>query len=427
MGVDSSLVGMLDDARASHRQLSATALEDLGDIQGQRREITATPIERPEVPDLPETPEPPPTTMPSSGRRVYGQFLPVLAMLGGALVRRDATAALRTGAAAMRAARANDVQNLELQHQHWEDQVTRITSDRQAMLDQYQSALSDANLDLNSRLAILGALASQENNIEMRTRVSMGDLQGIAESINTQMRAVEALRTQIRQDSQANEQERHNRAMENRAGGGGQLAGAEQRGRIVMSLPNVLAGLTAMTEIEERLGYNPYSDNEAAYWTGRIPGANPIEQNMTGDNPDYQAYNQAASTLEQSFVPMFAGAATTESEARRYVRANSPVLGDTIETLRSKRQNLQRLANQAAVIINQPPPYPQAGSLDPRQAALLTPPAAAPTTPAGAGAPGEINIPQEAIQFLRDNPETAAQFESTFGLEPGTAQFYMGE
>lgn len=417
---DPALVGMLDDARASHHELATTELETLQQTQQQRDQVMSTPLERPKVPDLPETPEAPNPQVAASGRRIYGQFLPVLAILGGSLVRRDATAALRTGAAAMRAARANDTQEVELQHQHFTDQLAQITSERQGMLDQYQAAITDTNLDLTQRMAILGALAAKENNAEMRTRVSMGDLTGIMESVQTQMNAVTALRNQAHQDAELNEKVRHDRALETGAGGrGNQLAGADQRGRIVMSLPNVTAALSTITSIQDRLHRNPLGDHAGANVLGSM-GGGIVERGMTQDDPDYQTYTQATATLEQSFLPMFAGSATTESEARRYVAANAPQLGDTYARLQEKTLNLQRLANQAAIIIGQPPPYPAAGSLDPRHAAALTP-----SAPAAGGGGTLGNVPAAALEYLRQHPEAASQFDEQFNLTPGTGQDYL--
>lgn len=372
MGVDPSLVSMLDERRASHQQLSQTALEDLDDISARRRDIMDAPLERPEVPDLPEMPEQPAGTIPGNGRRVYGQFLPVLAMLGGALVRRDATAALRTGAAAMAAARANDRENLELQHQHFETQVQQVINNRQTMLDQYRAALEDASLDMNQRTALLGALAAQENNIELRTRVSMGDLDGIANNINTQMRAVEALRNQHRADAEANSRiAARERAAAN--GGTGRIGTPEQRSRIILSMPQAVAALERATQIENESipqggteGTNPYSRDSFAAVVGGLPGVGAMaERALTEDDPTYQQYDQAIASMEQAFLPMFAGMAQTEGEARRWIRSNTPQIGNSWEVIVQKRTNMQRLINQAAIVVGQAPPYPDAGQLDP--------------------------------------------------------------
>lgn len=247
-GASPALVQMLDSRRASHSQLADTALEELSDINTERQriagEIEAVSDARPAPPQLPETPEPPPSSMPGNGARVFGQMLPVLAMLGGLFVQRDATAALRTGAAAMRAARANDEQELALQHQHWEDQVERITSERQATLQEYQSILQDSSATVNEKLAQLNALAARENNIQLRAQVSAGDLAGINDNIRTQMSANTALRQQLAADRGANARGR----------GGGGAAGGGALETHITAAGNVISAIGRARELAETSG-----------------------------------------------------------------------------------------------------------------------------------------------------------------------------
>lgn len=426
MGVDPSLVAMLDDSRRVHHELSQTALNETARLGDAREQVLVTPFTRPEVPDLPMAPKPPEQELPGNGLRVYGQFLPVLATLGGMFVQRDATAALRVGTAAMRAARANDQAELELQNQHWEQQMERIVSDRESMLQQYQAALSDSNLDLSQRTALLQALAAQENNIMMRTRISMGDLSGVAEMVNTQVRAVEALRTQMRADQALNETQRHNLAMEQRGGGrGAGTVSAEARGRIALTYDAAVGAAhyldQADTESNNR-GETVLGSHGFARAVEGIPIYGETWAGMLGDE-DYQRYVSASSAFESAMLPILSGAAVTESEARRLIRATLPQLRDDYTTLQDKARRRRQMLNGAAAISGREIPFPDDQTMD-----LMS--------LGGGPAPGEgannrrdagRDIPQAAIDYLRANPSLADQFEEEYGLEPGDAQNYLQE
>lgn len=170
------------------------------------------------------------------------------------------------------------------------------------------------------------------------------------------------------------ETERHNRAMEgvaaSRAASGGQrqtvLAGAEQRGRIILSFPSVVQSQRDMDRIEMGSGrsrqnpYNANNGNRAAGTARNLPGIGNSIASWTGDDT-LDAYRTAANTFEQSIIPAFAGSAVTLSEAQRFVRANVPALDDSPAVLAQKARNRQMITNQAAVIIGAEPPFPSAG------------------------------------------------------------------
>lgn len=416
MGVDPGLVAMLDESRAAHRTLSRASMGELDNINTQRQDIIGRPLTRPEVPDLPETPEAPKMSVPGNGARVYAQFLPVLAMLGGALVKRDATAALRTGAAAMRAARANDVQNLELQHQHWEDQVERVVSEREATLAEYQAALTDTNLDLTQRMALLNALTARENNIELRTRLAMGDIAGITESINTQVRAVESIRNQQREDRSLNERERHNRAMEVRQTARGGTFPSEQRARVAVTYNSALEASNLLQSMEND-GYRINQDWGATATDALDMGTGVADSwARAAGGEDYNQYESARRSFEAAVLPILSGAAVTPTESRRLIRSVIPSAGDTDAVLADKARRRRQMLNGAATIGGITPPFPNDGV--PVWATL-------PNQESGADVAVTGDIPNAAVDYLRNNPDTAAQFEEQFGLEPGAAAEYL--
>ena len=58
-------------------------------------------------------------------------------------------------------------------------------------------------------------------------------------------------------------------------------------------------------------------------------------------------------------LPILSGAAVTESEAQRIVRAALPRFGDDQETLAAKARQRRQMLNGAALIGGRQPPYPQ--------------------------------------------------------------------
>ncbi|MGE0044746.1 MAG: hypothetical protein AB7J28_15360 [Hyphomonadaceae bacterium] len=373
LGVNPELLEALSGARAANAAAAAADEQRLQQTQQQREGLVSERLDIPEAPTLPELPEPPPQTVPANGMRVFGQFLPMLAMLGGSFARRDATAALRTGAAAMRAARANDVQELQLQHQHWEDQIERITADRSAMLEQYQAVLQNRSLSLTERNAQLAALAASEDNIIRRMQVRNGNIEQLASSVQMEASALNQISTQARMDRQLNETARHNQAMEaaaqQRAAAQANRSqfGADQRARAVTTYPSALEASALMDSMEAE-GYR-YSDDWGARMTEVIPWDSGSVARAAGGE-DYTRYSSAASAFESAILPILSGAAVTPTEARRMVRAVLPQIGDSDEVLADKSRRRQQMLNGAAAIAGQAAPFPDLGTSPEMQAII---------------------------------------------------------
>lgn len=80
-----------------------------------------------------------------------------------------------------------------------------------------------------------------------------------------------------------------------------------------------------------------------------------IARNVGGE--DYQKYIQAASTYESALLPILSGAAVTESEALRLIRADLPQAGDSESVLERKARNRANRINAVAEGIGKPAPY----------------------------------------------------------------------
>ncbi len=172
--------------------------DEIGQIGNQ-------PVTHPDVPTLENVPAPPDEKPdPRKTMRVFGETLPVLAMLGGLFMHRDATAALNAGAAAIEAARNQDHEALQAAHQQWEDSVASINQRNQTRLQQYQAVLSDTKLTMDERQARLQALAAEDQNALQLQQLAQGDISGIAQGVQTWTAAAGTFASAVAAQARAN-------------------------------------------------------------------------------------------------------------------------------------------------------------------------------------------------------------------------------
>lgn len=192
LGISGSALERLDVARQRSDATTQAAMAQVATNQDEMAALTAPLPPRAPPPTLDEVPKAP-TQAPTDPLRVFGQVLPVLAMLGGAFVRNNATAALRAGAAAMQAARDNDEQALETAHQQWTDSLQAITTNNATRLQQYQAILDDTQLTMDERMARLQALAASEQNALRLQQLASGQVSELTEGVMMELRANEIL------------------------------------------------------------------------------------------------------------------------------------------------------------------------------------------------------------------------------------------
>lgn len=366
VGVTPALQDAYNRARGVSEATRTAAIGALGESQQQREAIT----ERMEgLPDL-EPPKleqmgPAPTQEPTNPLRVFAQILPVVAMLGGTQIRNNASAALRAGAAAMRAARENDAEALERAHQEWTSNLQALTQRNSARLDEWNAILSDRNLAMDEMVAQLNALAARDGNTVQSAQLASGQVTELAQGVQIEMQAQNQLMQQFLQQQQINAQREAALAGTR----GSQLASAEQRGRLVLSYPNIVNAQRQMREMERAASVS--DENQTPFgrdWGARMLEAVPFDGGTlarVAGGDDYTNYEQASRTFEQSMMPIFSGSAVTESEAQRFVRANLPRLGDSPAILAEKAANRDRMTNSAAVMLGAEPPFPDAGYWSP--------------------------------------------------------------
>lgn len=153
-----------------------------------------------------------------------------------------------------------------------------------------------------------------------------------------------------------------------RVGGGGTFP-ADQRARVAISFEPALEASQLLDSMEEG-GYRPHHDWGAAsldaldLGTGlldapaRVAGGLDLQSDQRGD---YGRYESARRAFESAILPILSGAAVTESEARRLIRAAIPGVGDSDTVLADKSRRRQQMLNGAAVIGGRDLPFPDAG------------------------------------------------------------------
>ena len=110
--------------------------------------------------------------------------------------------------------------------------------------------------------------------------------------------------------------------------------------RFALGLPNLLNASDTLLQME-REGYNLEQDL-GAEMASAIPGAGQyLSRKMGGE--DYQQYQQARATYESQILPILSGAAVTDSEARRFIKAALPQAGDGPAVEREKQRFRQNM------------------------------------------------------------------------------------
>lgn len=181
----------LDRAVTRSTAANAAAQSALSAVADQRSEVVneLENVPRPTAPQLQDVPSAPPIPEPTDTLSVFGQVLPLLAMLGGAMIRNNASGALQAGAAAMQAARDNDAEALERANHQWELNLQSVLSQNEQALQEYNAALSLRESDMDGMLARLTALAAQEQNPLLQAQIAQGDLAAVGTAMNMRMQA----------------------------------------------------------------------------------------------------------------------------------------------------------------------------------------------------------------------------------------------
>lgn len=191
MGVPAPELDALAAARGKAQAASNAALlalDETGARRGQIREQVAG-MTAPDAPNLLDLPEAPPEASPTDTLRVFGEFLPVLAILGGALSKKSATAALNAASGAMQAAKDNDTEALQRSHDQFKLELERTLQQNELGNQKFQNALSLFNTDMAKAQAELQALAGEEQNPILKAQLAQGDASAIAQMVQMRVDA----------------------------------------------------------------------------------------------------------------------------------------------------------------------------------------------------------------------------------------------
>ena len=181
-------------------------------------------------------------------------------------------------------------------------------------------------------------------------------------------------------------------------------APADLAGRLTLGLPNVIAAEQAMQDLMRGADGTDYARNPCAEeWGARALDVVPFDGGVfsrAAGSDRYRQFDQAFRTFESSILPIFSGAAVTESEATRFVRANLPSMTDTPEVARAKAMNRMRISNGGMMLLGQPLPFPDAGVWIPPSLSAQQQGARGAGQQAAAAPPDLSNLSDEQINDL---------------------------
>lgn len=183
LGIPKSAIAQLDRAQVRAQDMSTAADAALASSAEERAGLRdqMAGMEKPDAPTLGDLPAPP-HPEPTDTLRVFGEMLPVLAMLGGTLSRKSSTAALKAGAAAMQAAKDNDGEALKRANEEWNLNVKKVLADNDTSIQRFSAASQLFKTDMDGALAQLNALAGEEQNNLLRAQLANGDVKSITDA-----------------------------------------------------------------------------------------------------------------------------------------------------------------------------------------------------------------------------------------------------
>jgi len=182
--------------------------------------------------------------------------------------------------------------------------------------------------------------------------------------------------------------------------------GPDQRARVAITYQGAAGAATQLDQMESQ-GYG-LGDDWGAVAVETMGGGDPNSLASGAARAfggrDYQQYRSASSAFEASMLPILSGAAVTETEALRTIRAALPQVGDGAEVQADKSRRRRQMLNGAALIGGYPPPYPELGIPPWAQRYLDQVNASA----GGGGGPGTAPTPGPApgVRRYRYDPDT---------------------
>lgn len=309
-------VKAMTDAVTTANKESEAAAERIKGREAQREKLTES-LDQP-APELKQedVDKPPPVAPPTDPLKVYQQFIPVLASLGGAFVKKGAVSSLNAATAAMNAMKANDAAEAEKAHQQWMDNMEYTLKKNASELEKYRAVMENRRMSMDAKLAQIQGLAAANGDEVTMNSIRNGQISNMSSVWD--MRDKSASRLQSVYDQAV----RHN----------------EERQRIALE--------------QKRLAdEEQYRKDQLTLEREREPLANQAYTNYLKDHPgDYAGANKAAG--EAAAAVNVSKAAATEKGIRQELE-KSPLgkaygqmdqFGRVIEDARSKIESGQTLS-----------------------------------------------------------------------------------
>ena len=157
---------------------------------------------------------------PNDPSRVFTQWLPMVAMIGGALSRKGALASLTAMGAAMKAARTNDQAAIEQAHSDWVDKNKQMLDQFHAEIEGYNGTVEKHKDDIASMSAQLGVDATTAEDAKSKALLDQGMMEPFFQLLKTKDAAYKTLsEVQYHQEMADAAKERANAAAKGSGGG----------------------------------------------------------------------------------------------------------------------------------------------------------------------------------------------------------------
>jgi len=121
------------------------------------------------------------------------QFMPMLALLGGAVNKRFSMAAMDAATAAMNAQKAGDYAKREEAHQQWMDATKRAVEGNSLMLNRYEIAMNRRKASMDEIKSEMEAIASENGDLVTLANLQKGNMEVISKAMDVHTKALEPI------------------------------------------------------------------------------------------------------------------------------------------------------------------------------------------------------------------------------------------
>jgi hypothetical protein len=143
--------------------------------QGVLDQITADRANAPAMPTLADVPKQPDEKPRTNPLKIFGEVMPMMAILGSGLSRGGALAAMKTATAAMTAVKARDSEEAKAAHDRWKSEIGRVGAQNELELTRYKNVMDNRKLSMDDRLAELRVIAADSQDAMAIAQLDVGN------------------------------------------------------------------------------------------------------------------------------------------------------------------------------------------------------------------------------------------------------------